>query len=328
MGLTEEQKEMVKKLLGDSTSSNNKIDDHLEKIYRKKEKSITIKIKNKTRDFKEMLLKNGFKEAEFYVENRLWKWKFFKQTNEDVAFIINLEPYDDYIEIYYGYASTAFTKMTNSENALNKYGVDSDTINIRSMIKFKCDDEETKVYNIIKDFYNEYNHLTKDELLEIAKAKRKEFISKVNSKLKSIGMKKKSSTWTISLNDKYKLSLIIDKTRFCDCYDYLYSINNIETDIPAKICHSSYIAYEYKNQRCHYNWQCYSDVELEKFITFIIDDILLPIIRTDESNLKDLIINLNESRKPRMLIPTNEEIKYYHGFICDLNDCTTCYKKQ
>ena len=34
------------------------------------------------------------------------------------------------------------------------------------MIKFKCGDEETKVYNIIKDFYNEYNHLTKDELLE------------------------------------------------------------------------------------------------------------------------------------------------------------------
>lgn len=74
--------------------------------------------------------------------------------------------------------------------------------------------------------------------------------------------------------------------------------------------------------------ECYSDVELEKFINFIIDDILLPIIRTDESNLKDLIINLNKSRKPRMLIPTNEEIKYYVGFICDSNDCTTCYKNK
>ena len=40
---------------------------------------------------KEILLKNGFKEAEFYVENRLWKWKFFKVTSEDVAFVINLE---------------------------------------------------------------------------------------------------------------------------------------------------------------------------------------------------------------------------------------------
>ena len=74
MGLTEEQKEMVKKFVGDNISSNKKIDDHLEKMYRKKEKSLTKEIKNKTRDFKEILLKNGFKEAEFYVENRLWNW--------------------------------------------------------------------------------------------------------------------------------------------------------------------------------------------------------------------------------------------------------------
>ena len=113
MGLTEEQKEMVKKFLGDTTSSKKKIDDHLEKIYIKKEKSLSKEIKNKTRKFKETLLKNGFKEAEFYVKNRLWKWKFLKVTSEDVAFIVNLEPHDNYIEIYYGYASTAFTKMIN-----------------------------------------------------------------------------------------------------------------------------------------------------------------------------------------------------------------------
>ncbi len=326
MGLTEEQKEMVKKFLGDNISSNKKIDDHLEKMYRKKEKSLTKEIKNKTRDFKEILLKNGFKEAEFYVENRLWKWKFFKVTSEDVAFVINLEPHDNYIEIYYGYASTAFTKMTNCENALNEHGVGSDTINIRSMIKFKCRDDEAIIYNKIKNFYDEYNSLTKNELLELAKEKRKEFISKVNSKLKSIGMKKKSSTWTISLNNEYKLSLIMDKTRFCDCYDFYYAIHNIEENIPMKRCHSSYIAYEYKNQRCHLNYQCYSEEELENFLNFIVDSNLLPIIKTKESNLKDLIIKLNQSRKPRLLMPTNEEIKFYDGFVCDSNDCTTCYK--
>ena len=37
MGLTEEQKEMVKKFLGDTTSSMKKIGDRLEKIYIKKE---------------------------------------------------------------------------------------------------------------------------------------------------------------------------------------------------------------------------------------------------------------------------------------------------
>ena len=63
MGLTEEQKEMIKKLLGNRMSSNKKTNDHLERIYRKKEKSLTKEIKNKTRYFKEILLKNGFKEA-------------------------------------------------------------------------------------------------------------------------------------------------------------------------------------------------------------------------------------------------------------------------
>ena len=66
MWLTEEQKEMVKKFVGDNISSNKKIDYHLEKMYRKKEKTLTKKIKNKTRDFREILLKNGFKEANLY----------------------------------------------------------------------------------------------------------------------------------------------------------------------------------------------------------------------------------------------------------------------
>ena len=48
MGLTDEQKEMVKKFVGDNISSNKKIDDHLEKMYRNKEKSLTKEIKNKT----------------------------------------------------------------------------------------------------------------------------------------------------------------------------------------------------------------------------------------------------------------------------------------
>ena len=141
-------------------------------------------------------------------------------------------------------------------------------------------------------------------------------------------MKKKSSTWTIPLNNEYKLSLIMDKTRFCDCYDFYYAIHNVEENIPMKRCHSSYIAYEYKNQRCHLNYQCYSEDELEQYLNFIVNDILLPIIKIEETDLKDLINKLNLSRKPRLLIPTNEEIKWYDGFMCDLNNCPSCFKNK
>ena len=70
----------------------------------------------------------------------------------------------------------------------------------------------------------------------------------------------------------------------------------------------------------------FAEEELENFLNFIIDGNLLPIIKTKESNLKDLIIKLNQSRKPRLLIPTNEEIKFYDGLICDLDNCKSCYK--
>ena len=38
-------------------------------------------------------------------------------------------------------------------------------------------------------------------------------------------------------------------TTNCDCYDFYYAIYNVNENIPMKRCHSSYIAYEYKNQR-------------------------------------------------------------------------------
>ena len=53
---------------------------------------------------------------------------------------------------------------------------------------------------------------------------------------------------------------------------------------------------------------------------------MLLIYKTKESNLNDLIIKLNQSRKPRLLIPTDEEIRFYDGFICDLDNCKSCYK--
>ena len=37
---------------------------------------------------------------------------------------------------------------------------------------------------------------------------------------------------------------------------------------------------------------------------------------------------LNQSRKTRLLIQTNEEIRFYDRFICDLYSCKSCYKNK
>ena len=58
MSLTDKQKEMLSSFLDKREDLKKKIDEHLEKVYIKKENSLTKDIKNKTRQFKEILLKS------------------------------------------------------------------------------------------------------------------------------------------------------------------------------------------------------------------------------------------------------------------------------
>ena len=327
MSMDEKTKKFILDFVGQREDPKKKLDEHLEKAYRKKEDSLTNNIKAKTRAFKAILLENGFKEAEFYVENRLWKWKYYKQTAEDVAFIVNLEPYDDYIEIYYGYASTAFTKMVGCSDSLKEHGVDSDDITVRSMFKYTYGDSESLCCSTIKSFHYQYLNLSKDDLLQLAKERKKDFLCSINLKLKPLGFKKKDNAWSIYLNQQYYLSFCVEKARFCDCYRFEYVINSIENETPFIPCYMNHIGYEYKSQRYDYNWQCYSNVELNNFLKFIIEEILLPIINTDESSLKDLVVALNTIKKPQLFIPTDEDIKFWNIIHCDLEKCTNCFKK-
>ena len=327
MSSIDKNPDVIKKFLDQREEAQRNFVERLEKAYQKKEASLTENIKAKTREFKAILFQNGFEEAEFYKESRLWKWKYYKPTLPDVAFVVNLEPYDNYVEIYYGFASTAFTKMVGCSDALKKHGVDSDEIAIRNMIKYTYGEDEYPCLDAIKSFYNQYNSYSKDELLTLAKEKRKEFINAINLKLKSLGLKKKGTTWSIQLNQCYKLSFFVDKSRFCDCYGFYYEINNVENAHPVNRCHSGQIAYEYKSQRYDFNWQCYSKAELDKFFEFISKDILLPIINADVTNFGELIEKLNFLHRPRLYKSTKDEIRFYNEFHCDSDKCPNCYKK-
>ena len=326
MSINEKIKKMIEGFLEPRKDEKKKIDNHLEKAYKKKEASLTDDIKAKTREFKRVLLEHGFMEAEFYVEDRLWKWKYYKETAPDVAFIVNLEPYDDYLEIYYGYASTAFTKMAGCADTLRKYGVDSDGINVRKKAKYVFGDSENPLQEDIKAFHDEHFHLSKEEILNLQKAKAKEFINKINLILKPLGFKKKGNAWTISLINNYVLSFYASKERYCDTYRFSYSINNLENKNPINCCLHIDIGYEYKSQRYDYNWQCYSDAELDAFLDFIKEEILSPIMAANLSELKKLISELNSIYAPRLFMPTNREVRYYGNFTCNSTQCADCYK--
>jgi hypothetical protein len=77
-----------------------------------------------------------------------------------------------------------------------------------------------------------------------------------------------------------------------------------------------------------FNWQCYLEAELDAFFEFITKDIILAIINTDTTTFGKKIVELNDMPQPILFIPTNEDIRFYKNFHCDLDKCTNCYKKE
>lgn len=280
MNSNEEIEKFMQDFFNQQKEASNLVDLRLEKAYREKEKSVSQEIKDKTRYFKEILLNNDFFEALHYVENRLWKWKYYKQTSTDVAFIVNLEAYEDYIEIYYGYASTAFTKMAGSTDTLKKLGVSSEDINVRSMIKYKLNDNEEFIFSKIRDFYSKYFNLSKDEILSLKKDRQKIFIGKINDRLKSLGFKKKNNTWTKALDQNLCLEFNAQKSQFSDEYYFNVSLYNLAVKYPT--CFDTRLTL---NDKQIFDWQILSEEELNEILDILINRYLLLIINTPLNQL-------------------------------------------
>lgn len=258
-------------------------------------------IKVKAREFKKKLLKEGFIEAKFYKENKVCKYRFYKKTIIDVAFIVNLEVFNDKIEIYYGYASTAFTKMTGCEDALKKYGVDSSDINLRNMLIYSYGDNESLLYTDITEFYDKYFNLSKDEILTAAKEKKKTFLNKINEYLKQFNFKKKNTTWTRSLEEDYYLEFYAQKSQWSD--EYYFNIFISKNNGYLLGCYHTRVN---TNNKGIYNWQVITEDNFTELMNSIINNYLLPIINTPIREL---------GKKTEISI----------GCACDRKKCSSCW---
>ena len=145
-------------------------------------------------------------------------WYFYKPITDLTAFIVNLQGSEFYIEVTYGYASTAFTRMVGDENALVERGVSDEYITIREKVIICDEADETVARSKISEMYTAYLHTQKEDLLLLAKEKRKAFIQQIQAKLKPLGFKKKANTWTRSLTDTYYLMFNAQKSSFSDEY--------------------------------------------------------------------------------------------------------------
>jgi len=180
-------------------------------------KPLSSEIRTKMEKYRADLLVSGMLEPS-KRESSVWHWFFYKPTTELTAFIVNLTGTDHYIEVVYGYASTAFTRFAGCENCLIESGVRDEEITIREKIVICDEADEGTARNQITKMYERYLQTPKDELLIEAKAKRKAFIQQIAVKLKPMGFRKNANTWTRALEGDYYVTFNAQKSAFSDEY--------------------------------------------------------------------------------------------------------------
>lgn len=267
-------------------------------------KYISSEIRAKMEQYRTKLLTFGMQEPS-ERESSVWHWYFFKQMTELTAFIVNLSGKDEFIEVVYGYASTAFTRLAGCENALIESGVPDEDITIREKYIICDDDDEKSVRPLIEDMYNRYSQTQKDDLLTFAKEKRKAFIQQIAVKLKPLGFRKKANTWTLALDDEYYLMFNAQKSSFSDEYYFNVYIGKNGTNEYGD-CYYKRLA---PRGMCPMDWQALRYEEFEFFLNNTITHALEEIISTP----------LNELGKKPV---------YWSGCHCDHEKCHCCWMEK
>ena len=238
-------------------------------------KPLSSEIRAKMEKYRTDLLESGMQEPS-KRESSVWHWFFYKPATELTAFIVNMKGSDQYIEVIYGYASTAFTRFAGCENALIESGVRDEEITIRekSVICDEADEASAKAQ--ITQMYERYLQMPKDELLIEAKAKRKAFIQQIAVKLKPMGFRKKANTWTQALESDYYLMFNAQKSAFSDEYYFNVYIGKNGSNLYG----DCYYTRVFPGDMCPMDWQALSKDEFEFFLNRTVVPALEQIIHT------------------------------------------------
>lgn len=232
-------------------------------------------------------------------------WYFYKPMTDFTAFILNLHGNEFYIEVTYGYASTAFTRMVGDENALVEWGVSNEDITIREKVIICDESDETIARNKIAKMYAAYLHTQKDDLLLFAKEKRKTFIQQIHAKLKPLGFRKKANTWTRALTDTYYLMFNAQKSAFSDEYYFNVYIGKNGTNEYGN-CYHSRIAPVGMSPM---DWQALDKKEFDFFLDKSVVPELEKIIGTPLAELGQLS-------------------SYWTGCHCNRQKCESCWMQK
>ena len=230
-------------------------------------KPIAPEILAKLESYRTGLLSAGFCEPTKH-KSTCWHWYFFRPDTELTAFAVNLRGCDGYVELTYGYASTAFTRMAGDENALIHYGLNDDNITLREKFLICSESDEQIASDKISAICAQYRGTEKDALLLLSKEKRRAWIQQFAARLKPLGFRKKANTWTKALEDNFVLIFQLQKSSYGDEYYFNVTIKPRESDSHMHCLHN-------RLGTGTFDWQALTPEETE----FFLDKTILPPLR-------------------------------------------------
>ena len=240
---------------------------------------------------REKILKANFKEAE-------WEFRqfcFYRMTLENVAFIVNLTDHGDRICVTYGFTTVA------AYDRMKHYGEDNDDIKLRFSLEIRDEQDYITAENAVKNVYDTYLNVTKDELLALKKDRQKQFLKRIAEKLKPLGFKKKGTKWTRLLTDDFLLEFEAQKSQWSD--EYYFNVSVYPEDDRYSRCYETRLK---TNGKDIYNWQLMTDAELECLLNMAVENYLSPIINTPLAEL-------------------GQKKDIWLGCICQRNKCASCW---
>lgn len=209
-------------------------------------------------------------------QSKTWQWRFYRPLKEDTAFVVNLQAQDDHLDIVYGCASAAFTRMDGNEDFLADYGIADDDITLREKVSVACAADEERAAEAIGAMYARCAPLDKDALLALAKEKRREFLNQIALRLKPLKFKKKGNTWTRELEDGYYVMFNAQKSSYADTYYFNVYIGRTGT-LQYGDCYAARIA---PQENLPLDWQCFPREELAWFLDQEMTPLMEKIVRT------------------------------------------------
>ncbi|MBE6922810.1 MAG: DUF4304 domain-containing protein [Ruminococcaceae bacterium] len=209
--------------------------------------------------------------------------QFFQLTTEKTAFILNITlEADAYLHIVYGFTSTAFFALGPGEKEyFLQTGARSNDITLRRCADAWDAESLVRAEADIRGFYEAHRAFDKDELLNIAREERKEFIAQVGAILKPHKFRKKGNIWTTQVENDFILEFHAQKSSFSDEYYFNIHFYSRKVSQPFGCFYTRVTA----GGSDRFDWQLLERDALLRTLESGIRQRLLPFLTTPLSNL-------------------------------------------